>query len=197
MRQRGREHRRCLLTRRIPATICSRVLLPDPFSPMTECLSAFDLKGDIAKRPKILVKRDAIQGQKLFQPVFRRTVDGIALTNVLELNNIHGLGAQGRRCDFGNRSLSRNCTPEEGSLSNGGQGDRQRNKEVLLPVLRNERRRPAPNRLGVATELSSVTCRKSPERGCRMASSLRGVSPSEGWREEAVGTGERYFLAPI
>ena len=64
----------------MPATICSNVLLPDPFSPTMQKVSPrMDFEIDIAERPKIAVERNTIETREFFQTRARRGIDGIAL----------------------------------------------------------------------------------------------------------------------
>ena len=76
---------------RMPATIWSSVLLPEPFSPDdAEGLAAAHLEGDIVQRPEVPVTLEAVQGHQFLEPVARRVVDRVALGNTLKLDGVHG-----------------------------------------------------------------------------------------------------------
>ena len=76
---------------RMPATICSRVLLPEPFSPTMQKVSPRrHLEADVVQRPEIPVALQAVEGQQFLEPVARRSVDRVALGNPLKLDGVHG-----------------------------------------------------------------------------------------------------------
>ena len=75
---------------RMPATICSSVLLPDPFSPTMQNVSPrFTSKLTSCSAQKSLWRLQAVEGQQFLQPVARRVVDRVALGDALELDGVH------------------------------------------------------------------------------------------------------------
>ena len=79
----------------MPATICSSVLLPEPFSPTMQKVSPRLIsKADVVQRPEILVELKAAWSEQLFQPVAGRIVDGVALRNALKFDVRHASVAQ-------------------------------------------------------------------------------------------------------
>ena len=70
---------------RMPATICSSVLLPEPFGPyQRQRLAFFDLEADIAQRPKIGMELALVERQRLAQAVGGTAVELVELGDVLD-----------------------------------------------------------------------------------------------------------------
>ena len=60
----------------MPATICSSVLLPEPFSPTTQKVSPRStVNDDISESPEVLVERQSIERCKFLESVFGIAVD--------------------------------------------------------------------------------------------------------------------------
>ena len=77
---------------RMPATICSRVLLPEPFSPTMQKVSPrFTSKLTSCSAQKSWWRFRRLKRQQFLEPVARRVVDRVALGNTLEFNGVHDL----------------------------------------------------------------------------------------------------------
>ena len=73
---------------RMPLTICSSVLLPQPLGPTSPSVSPFStVETDVAQRPEIGVARPRAR-QQLVQPVGRAPVQTIELGDVLNQDQI-------------------------------------------------------------------------------------------------------------
>ena len=83
----------------MPATNCSSVLLPEPFSPTMQNVSPRLMsKLTSCSAQKSLWNFRRLSGQQFLQPVAGRVVDGIAFRNTLKFDGVHG-GARENQCN--------------------------------------------------------------------------------------------------
>jgi hypothetical protein len=67
------------------------VLFPEPFSPTMQNVSPRpDVERDIPKRPKVLVKSPAIEGDELLEAVLGIAVNRVTLRHLPKIDDVHG-----------------------------------------------------------------------------------------------------------